>query len=40
MKKYKQVHHCHDQGKNSSLFVFSVDRVMGKEAQVLIATLI
>ena len=38
MKKDKQGRHCHEQQKNSP-FILSVHGMMGKEAQVVLATL-
>ena len=37
-EKYRQ--NCHNQWKNFPLLVLSVDGVLGKEAQVVLATLI
>ena len=39
MKKDKHGQNCHDQMKHSSPFVLSGDGIMGKEAQVVLATL-
>ena len=38
-KKDKHGQKCHKQGKHCSLFVLSFDGVLGKEAQVVLATL-
>ena len=35
-KKYKHGKHCHDQRKKNSLFVLSVDRMLGREALVVL----
>ena len=39
INKEKHGRHCHEQRKNYPLFVLSVDGIIGKEEQVVIATL-
>ena len=36
VKKDKHGNHCHDKGKHFSLFVFSVDVMLGREALVVL----
>ena len=40
IKKYKDSKHCHDQQKQNSPFVISMDRMLGRKAQVMLSQLI